>query len=105
MNPKRIRNRRRLAALVALSGLGVLGGLASPAGAFAAHTAGRPDVVQHRLDALVNQDGFPAALASVTTRNGRARNYTAGVGDITTHSAVPVDGQVRIGSNTKVFTP
>lgn len=57
-----------------------------------------------RLDALVSDDDFPAALASVTTRDGRVRNYTAGVGDLKTHSAVPVDGQVRIGGNTKVFT-
>ena len=34
----------------------------------------------------------------------RNRRRLAGVGDIRTHSAVPVDGQVRIGSNTKVFT-
>jgi hypothetical protein len=52
--------------------------------------------VQQRLDALVRDDGFPAALASVTGRDGRVRNYTAGVGDLRTRAGVPVDGQVRI---------
>ncbi|MGW3230734.1 serine hydrolase domain-containing protein, partial [Kitasatospora sp. NPDC001095] len=49
-------------------------------------------------------DGMPAALASVKGRDGRTRNYTAGVGDLATGAKVPVDGQVRIGSNTKAFT-
>ncbi|GLY81031.1 hypothetical protein Airi01_092980 [Actinoallomurus iriomotensis] len=49
MNSKSSRNRRPLAVFVALSGLGLLGGLASPAGAFAAHTVGRhADVVHQR---------------------------------------------------------
>ncbi|MDN3353145.1 serine hydrolase domain-containing protein [Actinomadura sp. DC4] len=97
-------HRNRLTAVVALSGLGLLGGLVSPAGALAAHTGRSADVVQQRLDALVRDDGFPAALASVTGKDGRVRNYTAGVGDLKTKGRVPVDGQVRIGSNTKVFT-
>ncbi|MEV6672183.1 serine hydrolase domain-containing protein [Streptomyces sp. NPDC051162] len=45
-----------------------------------------------------------AAPASVKDREGRTRTYTAGVGDLTTGSKVPADGQVRIGSNTKTFT-
>ena len=36
--------------------------------------------------------------------NGTVKNYTAGVGDLTTGADVPVDGRVRIGSNTKTFT-
>lgn len=104
MNDDRNRNRRRLAAFVAFSGLGLLGGLVAPTGALAAHTGHSTDVVQQRLDALVRDDGFPAALASVTGRDGRVRNYTAGVGNLKTQADVPVDGQVRIGSNTKVFT-
>ncbi|MGR4878209.1 serine hydrolase domain-containing protein [Streptomyces sp. LARHCF249] len=69
-----------------------------------ASAAGRPDTVQQGLSALVRTDGLPAALASVTDREGRTRTYTAGVGDLATGSKVPKDGQVRIGSNTKVFT-
>ncbi|MFE2289061.1 serine hydrolase domain-containing protein [Streptomyces sp. NPDC059443] len=82
------------------------GVLAPPAAsaASAASAAAGPDSVQWGLEALVRSDGLPAALASVTDRGGRTRDYTAGVGDLVTGSVVPVDGQVRIGSNTKVFT-
>ena len=59
---------------------------------------------QAQLKALVKQDGYPGALASVTTRKGHVRNVTAGVGDLKTREPVPVDGEVRIGSNTKTFT-
>ncbi|MFD0166713.1 serine hydrolase domain-containing protein [Streptomyces decoyicus] len=77
-----------------------MGVLAPPA----ASAATRPDAVQQGLSALVRSDGLPAALASVKDRAGRTRTYTAGVGDLATGSKVPRDGQVRIGSNTKVFT-
>ncbi|MEU3459276.1 serine hydrolase domain-containing protein [Streptomyces sp. NPDC006733] len=87
------------AAAVAV-GVMALGALA-PSAAFA---ASRPDTVQQGLNALVADDGLPAALASVTERGGWTRTYTAGVGDLATGSPVPRDGQVRIGSNTKVFT-
>ncbi|MFF2194715.1 serine hydrolase domain-containing protein [Streptomyces sp. NPDC058157] len=40
----------------------------------------------------------------MTEGDGRTRTYTAGVGDRATGAGVPRDGQVRIGSNTKVFT-
>ncbi|MFJ4792907.1 serine hydrolase domain-containing protein [Kitasatospora purpeofusca] len=63
----------------------------------------RPDVVQQRLDALVKGDGMPAALASVKGRDGRNRTYTAGIGNLATGAGVPVDGQIRAGSNTKAF--
>lgn len=78
------------------------GALAPPAASAAARA--RPDTVQQGLSALVHTDGLPAALASVKDRAGRSRTYTAGVGDLATGSQVPKDGQVRIGSNTKVFT-
>jgi D-alanyl-D-alanine carboxypeptidase len=104
MNDHLFRRSRRVTTLVALSGLALIGGLAVPAGA-GALTAGHraDDAVRQRVDALV-QDGFPAALASVRDRGGRVRDYTAGVGDLKTRSKVPVDGQVRLGSNTKTFT-
>lgn len=73
-------------------------GIAAPAG------AAKPDAVQKGLDSLVTADGVPAALATVTGRDGRTRVYTAGVGDVDTGSKVPRDGQVRIGSITKSFT-
>ncbi|MFJ9950183.1 serine hydrolase domain-containing protein [Kitasatospora sp. NPDC091207] len=76
-------------------------GALAPTAAFA---GGRPDSVQSSLNALVKDDGLPAALAAVKGRDGRTRNYTAGVGNLATGAKVPVDGQVRIGSNTKTFT-
>ncbi|MEU7582299.1 serine hydrolase domain-containing protein [Streptomyces sp. NPDC041068] len=82
------------------AGVVAAGGLA-PTVAFA---DGSPDSVQSSLNALVNDDGLPAALASVKGRDGRTRTYTAGVGDLATGAKVPVDGQVRAGSNTKTFT-
>ncbi|MFB9446962.1 beta-lactamase family protein [Dactylosporangium vinaceum] len=56
------------------------------------------------LDRLVAEDGFPGALASVRGTAGAVRDYTAGVRDLRTRRAVPTNGQVRIGSNTKTFT-
>jgi D-alanyl-D-alanine carboxypeptidase len=96
------------AAAVAI-GVMTLGVLAPPAFGSAASTtsaaaAARPNAVQQALNTLVRDDGMPAALASVKNRNGRTHTYTAGVGDLTTGSKVPRDGQVRIGSNTKSFT-
>ncbi|MFF2806620.1 serine hydrolase domain-containing protein [Streptomyces sp. NPDC058000] len=62
------------------------------------------EVVRQGLHRLVQEDRFPAALAATTGRDGRTHNYTAGVADLTTGAKVPVDGQVRAGSNTKAFT-
>ncbi|MFA7768273.1 hypothetical protein [Streptomyces sp. NRRL S-448] len=49
----------------------------------------------------MRSDGLPAALASVRYVRGRARTYTAGVGDLATGAKVPEDGQARVGSTTK----
>ncbi|MFD5560340.1 serine hydrolase domain-containing protein [Kitasatospora griseola] len=100
--PNRLRGRRRgVAATVTAVAAAVVAGVLVPV---AATAAPRPDAVQQRLDALVQKDGAPAALATVKGRDGRARTYTAGVGDAATRAKVPVDGQVRIGSDTKSFT-
>ncbi|WP_277829609.1 serine hydrolase domain-containing protein [Speluncibacter jeojiensis] len=77
----------------------MVGGLVPRAGS----ATTEPDAVQQGLTALVHDAGLPSASAGV--RDGRgSRNYTAGVGDLATGAPVPVDGQVRIGSNTKAFT-
>ncbi|MEV6425522.1 serine hydrolase domain-containing protein [Streptomyces sp. NPDC051662] len=94
------RRRAVMAAAAVAVSVVTLGVLAPPA----AFAAARPDTVQQGLNALVRADGLPAALASVKDREGRARTYTAGVGDLATGAKVPDDGQVRIGSNTKTFT-
>ncbi|MFE5592721.1 serine hydrolase domain-containing protein [Streptomyces sp. NPDC056549] len=95
------RGRLATAAALALLTAGTLttGALTPPT----ASAATRPVTVREGLEALV-RGGQPAALASVTDRGGRTRTYTAGVGDLATGAKVPVDGQVRIGSNTKTFT-
>ncbi|MFB7465228.1 serine hydrolase domain-containing protein [Streptomyces sp. NPDC056224] len=92
------RRRRALSAAAALT-IGIMTpGVAAPQA-----SAARPDAVQQSLNALVRDDGTPAALASVKDRDGRTRTYTAGLGDLATGAPVPLDGQVRIGSNTKTF--
>ncbi|MEU7552817.1 serine hydrolase domain-containing protein [Streptomyces sp. NPDC044571] len=93
--------RRALSAAAAVAVAVMATGALAPA---AAAVGARPDTVQQGVNALVRSDGLPAALASVKEREGRTRTYTAGVGDLATGSKVPKDGQVRIGSNTKVFT-
>ncbi|MEV0194533.1 serine hydrolase domain-containing protein [Kitasatospora purpeofusca] len=96
----RIRLARYATTATATAGL-ALAALAPAASTAAA--APRQDVVQQRLDALVKEDGMPAALATVKGRDGRNRTYTAGVGNLATGAGVPVDGQIRAGSNTKAF--
>ncbi|MED7952079.1 serine hydrolase [Streptomyces sp. BE20] len=94
-----LRRRHALSAAAALAvGLTVPGVLTAPQAA-----ATGPDTVRRSLNALVRDDGMPAALASVRDRHGRTRTYTAGTADLATGSKVPVDGQVRVGSNTKSF--
>ncbi|MFJ4593571.1 MULTISPECIES: serine hydrolase domain-containing protein [unclassified Kitasatospora] len=94
--------RHRAVAVVTAVAAGVMTvGALAPTAAFA---GGKPDNVQSSLNALVKDDGLPAALAAVKGRDGRTRTYTAGVGDVATGAKVPTDGQVRIGSNTKTFT-
>jgi CubicO group peptidase (beta-lactamase class C family) len=87
------------AAGAAVVGIMTMSALAPPT----AFAVARRDTVQQGLNALVHTDGMPAAMAGVKDREGRTRTYTAGVGDPATGSTVPKDGQVRIGSNTKVF--
>ncbi len=78
--------------------------VAAPDTGIAASAAARYDPVQRHLDRLVVNDGFPGALASVREPDGLIRNYTAGVSDLSTRGPVPVDGRIRIASNTKMFT-
>ncbi|WP_164699799.1 serine hydrolase [Modestobacter sp. KNN46-3] len=77
-------------------------GLLSPDDA-AADAARPAHALQDELDGLVADDGFPGALAAVRGPGGRVHHLTAGVGDLTTGEPVPVDGEVRIASNTKTF--
>jgi D-alanyl-D-alanine carboxypeptidase len=67
-----------------------------------AQAAPPADPVQQSLNALT--DDFPGALAAVRGADGRTRDYTAGVADTRTGARMPVNGRVRIASNTKMFT-
>ncbi|GIG22942.1 serine hydrolase [Cellulomonas chitinilytica] len=100
--------RRRVRGATILAGLcavGVTGALvAGPATANGRPSpGGTRDVVQTQLDALVQDVGFPGALATYQDARGRSRDYRSGVGDLATGARVPLDGQVRIGSNSKTF--
>ncbi|MFD5462758.1 serine hydrolase domain-containing protein [Kitasatospora sp. NPDC127059] len=98
---RRASRHRTGAVVAAVAAMAATIGALAPTAAFA---GGRPDGVQVSLNALVKDDGVPAALASVKGRDGRTHSYTAGVGNLATGAKVPVDGQIRIGSNTKTFT-
>ncbi|MER6943039.1 serine hydrolase domain-containing protein [Nonomuraea sp. NPDC000554] len=73
------------------------------AAASAATRTGPDDVVQTSLNKLVRTGDFPGVVAAVQGRDGRVRDYTAGVADLGTRAKVPVNGTVRIGSHTKTF--
>ncbi|MFD3669351.1 serine hydrolase domain-containing protein [Streptomyces sp. NPDC058672] len=96
--------RRRGIALVAVVAAALAVGGTLPASAGPQQSHGPRDVVRTGMERLVSDDGFPAALAATVGRDGRSRDYTAGVADLSTKAKVPVDGQVRAGSNTKSFT-
>ncbi|MFB6888044.1 serine hydrolase domain-containing protein [Kitasatospora sp. NPDC056327] len=85
--------------LAASAALGVAGALP----AAAVPSGGPKDTVRAGLEKLVKDDRYPAALASVTTPDGRDRNYAAGVADLRTGAKAPVDGRLRAGSTTKTF--
>ena len=48
-------------------------------------------------------DGYPAALAAVSDSKGESAGVAVGKGSLETGQAPPMDGEVRIGSNTKTF--
>jgi len=107
-SPTPTRGRTALTTAAALAAVGALvagawWGAGSPAAGPAAGDRPTNPVVQNRLDDLVDL-GFPAALGSVTHPDGRHDDFVAGVGDVETGATVPVDGEVRIGSNSKTYT-
>lgn len=92
-------------ALVAVTAALAVGGtLPTPAAQAQAQSHGSGDAVRKGLDRLVHEDRYPAALASTVSGAGHTQHFTAGVADVKTGAKVPVDGQVRAGSNTKAFT-
>lgn len=87
-------------ALAAVAALVV--GVAQPAPASTRPWNAR--AIEAGLDDLVEDHGFPAAMASVRDSRGRTGFYSSGVGDLATGARVPVEGRFRIASATKMFT-
>ena len=77
--------------------LGVAGGTA-----WAAPSKGEAESLKSRAQGLVDA-GYPAALAAVSDSKGESAGVAVGKGNLETGQAPPMDGEVRIGSNTKTF--
>lgn len=77
--------------------LGAAGGTAS-----AAPSKGEAESLKSRAQGLVDA-GYPAALAAVTDSKGESAGVAVGKGNLETGQAPPMDGEVRVGSNTKTF--
>ena len=77
--------------------LGAAGGTAS-----AAPSKDETTHLKSRAQGLVDA-GYPAALAAVTDSKGESAGVAVGKGSLETGQAPPMDGEVRIGSNTKTF--
>ena len=77
--------------------LGAAGGVAS-----AAPSKGEAESLKSRAQGLVDA-GYPAALAAVTDSKGESAGAAVGKGSLETGQAPPMDGEVRVGSNTKTF--
>ncbi len=101
--------RRRLAWAAPAVALALVGGALAPAGRasqpagprVAAHH-GHPRV-QHALDVLTGQDGFPGALVEVRGAHGGRWTGRSGVAELGSRRPVPLRGRFRIGSVTKTF--
>ena len=83
--------------VVAAIALGAAGGVAS-----AAPSKGEAESLKSRAQGLV-EAGYPAVLAAVTDSKGESAGVAVGKGNLETGQAPPMDGEVRIGSNTKTF--
>ena len=83
--------------VVAAIALGAVGGVAS-----AAPSKGEAESLKSRAQGLLG-DGYPAALAAVTDSKGESAGVAVGKGNLETGQVPPMDGEVRIGSNTKTF--
>lgn len=77
--------------------LGAVGGTA-----WAAPSKGEAESLKSRAQGLV-EAGYPAALAAVTDGKGESAGVAVGKGSLETGQAPPMDGEVRVGSNTKTF--
>ena len=83
--------------VAAVIALGAAGGAAS-----AAPSKGEAESLKSRAQGLVG-DGYPAVLAAVSDSKGESAGVAVGKGSLETGQAPPMDGEVRVGSNTKTF--
>ncbi len=60
------------------------------------------ELIQQQLQKLVDA-GYPSVSAAITDPKGNTTAVSVGTGNLATGEAPPVDGQVRVGSNTKMF--
>ena len=110
LTPRNLHTRRRARTAIAIATAAVLVGGGITAGALfraadqpaASANAATTSSLETRMQSLVDS-GYPAVLASVTSPNGEVENVVAGEGDIESGEAPPVDAEVRIASNTKMF--
>lgn len=72
------------------------------AGASDHHTEAGSGADQERLRQLVAA-GYPSVTAAITTADGSTTTLAVGSGNLETGEPAPVDGEVRIASNTKMF--
>lgn len=100
---------RRLRTTIAVSAAAVLVASMVAAGALVRATAVPAEAVdaasaalETRMQSLVDA-GYPAALASITQPDGETYDAAVGTADLATGTPPPVDGEVRIASNTKMF--
>ncbi|MEW2352368.1 serine hydrolase domain-containing protein [Spirillospora sp. NPDC029432] len=105
-SPRRRRPSRAIAGAVA--GALAVGGLSgcatgTKADAEAEIGAAKNELAVQKAMQQVVKAGFPGVLVSVTGKDGKTRDYSAGVGDRETGEAPPKNGYVRIASNTKSF--
>ncbi|MFD8479903.1 serine hydrolase domain-containing protein [Kitasatospora sp. NPDC059673] len=103
MNSPSVPGRCRRRTVTAGAAAAVLALLAVASPAVASAPAPAPPGVQRSLEALVSELGVPGALVTVREPGGRTVSGAAGVGDVATGAPVPLDGEVRAGSNTKTF--
>lgn len=83
--------------LAAVIALGAVGGTAS-----AAPSKDETAQLRSHAQGLVDA-GFPAVLAAETDATGESAGVAVGTGNLETGQAPPLDGEMRIGSNTKTF--
>jgi len=106
--PSKPRRRMPRIAAVAVTGAVVAAGLTGCGVRDAADVEGEIGTAENETAVLkamqeVVKAGFPGVMVSVKGKDGKIRDYSAGIGDRETGDAPPKNGYMRIGSNTKTF--